>query len=152
MTDLTFFCETAEHVVAVRDGVGKPLFAFGGYGRQAGAFDSPVDATLVWPEFFGEPPCGAVDMLYLAVADYGNQRVQIFDVHGALIATLTDELDGVGKPCRLTWRAPFLDIEGVEGRRTRIHLGAALLAHDSAREPEGRLLRVRTPDVRRAIC
>jgi hypothetical protein len=152
MNHLTFSCETAEHVVAVRDAAGQPLFAFGGYGRQPGAFDSPVDATLVQPEFFGEPPFGVVDMLYLAVADYGNARVQIFDVHGVLAATFTDELDAIGRPCRLTWRAPFLEVEGVDGARTRIHLGAALLANEAAKEPAGRTASLPARDIRWAIC
>src|SRR5207253_9788278 len=110
MIDLTFTCEIADHLVAVRDRAGKPLFAFGGFGRRPGAFDSPVDAALVSPEFFGEPPFGSVDMQYLAVADYGNARVQIFDLHGVLVTTLTDELDAIGRPCRLTWRAPLLEL------------------------------------------
>jgi len=152
MTNLTFTCETADHLVAVSDRAGKPLFAFGGFGRKPGAFDSPTDATLVRPEFFGEPPFGAVDMLYLAVADYGNSRVQIFDLHGVLVATLSDELEPVGKPCRLVWRAPFLEIEGVDGAKARIHLGAALLANQAMREPLTRAERVRTSDPRWAIC
>jgi hypothetical protein len=152
MIDLTFTCETAEHVVAVCDGGGRTLFAFGGFGRKPGAFDTPIDATLVSPEFFGEPPFGAVDMLYLAVADYGNERVQIFDLHGTLVATLTDELEAIGRPCGLSWRAPFLEIEGVEGAKTRIHLGAALLANGAARESLPRASRSRTADPRWAIC
>lgn len=152
MTHLTFSCETAEHVVAVGDADGMPLFAFGGFGRQPGRFDSPIDATLVRPEFYGEPPLGVVDTLYLAVADYGNARVQVFDLQGVLVASLSDELDGIGKPCRLTWRAPFLEVEGVDGVRTRIHLGAALLVHDAVREPASESVRARTPDVRWAIC
>jgi hypothetical protein len=152
MNQLTFSCETAAHVVAVSDAFGTPLFAFGGYGRQPGAFDSPVDATLVRPEFYGEPPFGAVDMLYLAVADYGNARVQIFDMHGVLVATFSDEIDVIGRPCRLTWRAPFLQIEGVDGAKTRIHLGAALLAHDAARESAGRAAAEPSRDLRWAIC
>ena len=149
---LTFSCDTAAHVVAVSDSTGAPLFAFGGYGCQPGAFDSPVDATLVRPEFFGEPPFSGVDMLYLAVADYGNARVQIFDLHGVLIASFHDEVEVIGRPCRLTWRAPFLEIEGVEGARTRIHLGAALLAHVAAREPAGRAVVQPERNVRWAVC
>jgi hypothetical protein len=152
MNQLTFSCETAEHVVAVSDAAGTPLFAFGGYGRQPGAFDSPVDATLVRPEFFGEPPFAAVDVLYLAVADYGNARVQVFDLHGVVVATFSDEIDAIGRPCRVTWRAPFLEIEGIDGSKTRIHLGAALLAHDAAREPAEGAVAQPPRDLRWAIC
>ena len=93
-----------------------------------------------------------MDTLYLAVADYGNARVQIFDLHGVLAASLTEEIEGIGRPCRLAWRAPFLEVEGVDGVRTRVHLGAALLVHDAAREPVTSTVRAKTPDMRWAIC
>jgi hypothetical protein len=152
MNDLTFACETAEHVIAVSDGGGRRLFAFGGFGRQPGAFDSPIDAILVRPEFFGEPVHGSIETTYLAVADYGNARVQLFDLHGVLVAAFSDELDAIGRPCRLTWRAPFLDIEGVDGVRTRIHLGAALLAQSAAQESTGRPAGRPARDIRWAVC
>jgi hypothetical protein len=121
------------HLILVQAGAGAPRVAFGGFGRQPGAFDTPIDVTLVQPEFFGEPHAmGDNDTQYLAVADYGNARVQIFELDGALVATLDEGFESIGRPTRLTWRAPFLEVEGLEGARTRIHLGAALLAHHAA--------------------
>jgi hypothetical protein len=129
---LTFSCEPSLHLVLVHAGAGTPRVAFGGFGRQPGAFDTPIDVTVVQPEFFGEPhPLGDTDTQYLAVADYGNARVQIFELDGAPVATLEEGFESIGRPTRLTWRAPFLEVEGLEGARTRIHLGAALLAHDA---------------------
>ena len=127
---LTFSCESALHLVVVHAAAGAPHVAFGGFGRQPGAFDTPIDITLVQPEFFGEPRlAGEQDPQFLAVADYGNARVQIFELDGALVATLDEGFESIGRPTRLTWRAPFLEVEGLEGARTRIHLGAALLAN-----------------------
>jgi len=58
--------------------------------------------------------------------------VQIFELDGALVATLDEDFESIGRPTRLTWRAPFLEVEGLDGANTCIHLGAALLAHHSA--------------------
>jgi hypothetical protein len=126
---LTFSCDAEAHFIVVRDGAGMPRAAFGGLGPQPGAFDTPVDITLVQPEFYGEP-LRMDGMPYLAVADYGNARVQILALDGTVVAAL-DDFESIGGPAQLTWRAPFLEVEGVEGARMRIHLGAALLSHDA---------------------
>jgi len=130
---VTFSCEPALHLVVVRVGAGAPHVAFGGFGRQPGAFDTPIDITLVQPQFFGEAHSMAdTDSQYLAVADYGNTRVQIFELDGSLVATLDEGFESIGRPTRLTWRAPFLEVEGLDGARISIHLGAALLAQHAA--------------------
>jgi hypothetical protein len=130
---LTFTCEPALHLVVVCAGTDAPGVAFGGFGRQPGAFDTPIDVALVQPEFFGEAHSMAdTDSQYLAVADYGNARVQIFELDGSLVATLDEGFESIGRPTRLTWRAPFLQVEGLDGASIRIHVGAALLAHHAA--------------------
>jgi hypothetical protein len=142
---LTFSCEPALHLVVVRAGAGAPRVAFGGFGRQPGAFDTPIDVTLVQPEFFGEAQSMAnTDSQYLAVADYGNARVQIFELDGSLVATLDEGFESIGRPTRLTWRAPFLEVEGLDGASTCMHLGAALLAHHAA-APRAALRAFRAP-------
>jgi hypothetical protein len=130
---LTFSCDIESHFVVVTDGSGATLAAFGGFGRQPGAFDTPIHVALVQPEFYGQPFCMANgDAPFLAVADYGNARVQILELDGTVVATIHDDVESIGRPTRLTWQAPFLEVEGLEGQRTRIHLAAALLAHELA--------------------
>ncbi len=128
--NFTFHCDAATHRVVVIDGCGTVVLEFGGFGRQPGAFDTPIDAALVMPEFFGEPERG-IEQPWLAVADYGNRRVQIFELDGALVGVIDEDVlgDAAGRPCRLIWRAPVLEVEGVDGGKARLHLGAALLQH-----------------------
>jgi hypothetical protein len=131
---LTYRCEPELHRITVRDGLGCLRFAFGGQGSGPGQFDTPLDVVLVAPEFDGEGlPDDAPEAAWLAVADYGNRRVQIFDLDGCLVGTVGDTDGGEsGPPCRLTWRAPTLVVDGVDGARTVMHLTAALL-YDSTR-------------------
>jgi hypothetical protein len=125
----TYRCDPIHHRIVATDERGVVRFTFGRRGAHAGAFESPLDVALVTPTFDGDPVLAAADA-WLAVADYGNARVQIFDLDGALIDVLDgDDLDYGWRPCRLSWRAPFLQIDGVEGLGCRVHLAAALLAH-----------------------
>jgi hypothetical protein len=137
----TYQCDPARHRVTVTDAHGFVVLEFGGFGRQPGAFDTPIDATLVMPEFFGESMfedaiTKADDVQpWLAVADYGNRRVQIFELDGALVGVIDEDVLGEAdggpcRPCGLVWRDPVLEVEGVDGRRVRLHLGAALLQSD----------------------
>jgi len=135
--NLTFRCDPSMHRVIVSTPNGDIVLEFGGYGSQPGAFDTPIDAALVKPEFFGEPSFPAVggdDDIepWIAVADYGNRRVQVFELDGALVGIIDGDLLGGadGRPCGLRWRDPVLEVEGVDGARTRLHLGAALLQCD----------------------
>ena len=60
----------------------------------------------------------------------------IFDLDGTLIDVLTGaDLDYGWRPCGLSWRAPFLQVDGVEGTGCRVHLAAAMLAHLGAQLP-----------------
>jgi hypothetical protein len=127
----SFHCDPQTHRVSVADADGLVL-EFGGFGRQPGAFDTPIDATLVMPGFFGEPD--AATEPWLAVADYGNRRVQVFELDGALVGVIDEDVlgDSGAAPCRLIWRDPVLEVEGVDGARSRIHLGAALMTSATA--------------------
>jgi len=126
---LTYRCDLEAHCVTVTNRRGEICFAFGGHGSRPGEFDLPMDVTVVAPEFEGEHlPVGLRAALWLAVADYGNRRVQIFELDGALVGTVEDiEPAAIGQPCGLRWRAPLLDVDGVDGGTVRIHLAAALL-------------------------
>jgi len=126
----SFHCDPLTHRVSVMDADGRIVIEFGGFGRQPGAFDTPIDATLVMPEFFGESDHATEP--WLAVADYGNRRVQVFELDGALVGVIDEEILGAaaGAPCRLVWRDPVLEVEGVDGGRSRLHLGAALLSNE----------------------
>jgi hypothetical protein len=133
---LTYRCEPDLHRIIVCDSNGRLRFGFGGRGSGPGQFETPLDVVLVAPEFDGEGLADdAQDAAWLAVADYGNRRVQIFDLDGCFIGTVADadrEDNESGPPCRLTWRAPTLAVDGVDGGRSVMHLTAALL-YDSTR-------------------
>jgi len=145
---LTYCCDVSAHRVVVRDGVGRFRFAFGAYGARPGQFDTPLALTFVMPEFHGEQLPGQVDdAIWVAVADYGNRRVQVFELDGCLVGTIRDEARATrGGPCQLTWRPPVLDVESEDGRRSGVHLAAALMcgsaqAFDRRRVAEERLVR-----------
>ncbi|MCC7180179.1 MAG: hypothetical protein IT177_17510 [Acidobacteria bacterium] len=126
---LTYRTEPHAHRVTVHDDFGRLHLAFGGRGRGPGSLDTPLDLVFVRPIFPGEhlPVCSP-DAVWLAVADYGNRRVQIFELDGAHVGAITlDGLPGLGAPCALAWRSPLLEVEGIEGARTNIYLSAALL-------------------------
>jgi hypothetical protein len=128
--ELLYRSDPLSHRVTATDHRGRVIAAFGGRGRKPGLFDTPLDLAFVRPEFFGErltPDC--TDAVWLAVADYGNRRVQVFELDGVVVGGLSTETlgDHIVAPCALTWRAPILDVEGVDGARTAIHLSAALL-------------------------
>lgn len=142
----TYHCDSAGHRVVATDEAGRVLFAFGEFGSRPGQFDTPLDVTLVAPGFSGE---ARRNIVWVAVADYGNRRVQLFEPDGVLVGVLDDIVaaDGSG-PCRLTWRAPILDIETADGGRARMHLVAhasgsphhgAVVGADARGLREGRL-------------
>lgn len=133
-----YHCDAIGHQIVVTDGDGELVRAFGGFGRKVGQLDTPLDAVFVRPEFAGERlPVDAPDAMWLAVADYGNRRVQVFELDGALVgeAVLDAPDGGRWTPTRLTWRSPLLVVEGIEGARVSVHLSAALLA-GVARTPD----------------
>jgi hypothetical protein len=126
---LAFHCDANQHRVVVTNGCGDMQWAFGTLGSGAGSFNTPLGLTLVRPEFAGERlAADGPNAAWLAVADYGNHRVQIFELDGAWVGTIdTRDAGLVGPPCVVRWCAPFLEIEGVDGARARVHLSAALL-------------------------
>lgn len=125
---------TGHRIVVTNSTSGDELFTFGRRGTALGSFDVPVDIALVAPTFDEDAGFAETDDHFLAVADYGNARVQIFDLEGTLVDVLNGaDLDYGWRPCRLTWRAPFLQVDGVERTGCRVHLAAAMLAHAGAR-------------------
>lgn len=128
---LRYHCDTLGHRIVVTNQAGAVVRAFGGAGRRAGCLDTPIDAVFVTPEFAGERlPLDSADAVWLAVADYGNRRIQVHELDGTVVGEFAvDAPDGTRwTPTRLAWRAPVLEIEGIEGARTTVHLSAALLA------------------------
>ncbi|MCC7034613.1 MAG: hypothetical protein IT179_17465 [Acidobacteria bacterium] len=134
---LTCRTEPDAHRVTVHDASGRLRVAFGGRGHGPGALDTPLDLTFVQPAFPGEHlPAYSPDALWLAVADYGNRRLQVFELDGAPVGSVTlDDEPGLGGPCALTWRSPVLDVQGVEGARTSLYLSAALLCGTARPDP-----------------
>lgn len=126
---LTYRCDPLRHRVTISDEFERVLHVFGERGRGPGQLHTPLDVAFVRPEFGGEwLPATGPDALWLAVADYGNRRIQILELDGVYVGEVDPQLEvTIGPPCALDWRAPFLEVEGVEGARTRIHLTSALL-------------------------
>lgn len=136
-------CDTAGHRIVVVDDRGRVVRAFGGYGRKPGCLDTPLDLVFVRPQFAGEHlPADSADAVWLAVADYGNRRVQVFELDGTVVGEFhIDGSDGLPwAPTALGWREPVLEITGIEGARTAVHLSAALLANEPATLQRGHLL------------
>ncbi|MBP7779413.1 MAG: hypothetical protein KA371_20025 [Acidobacteria bacterium] len=128
---LRYRCDTLGHRIVVSDEAGNVVRVFGGFGRKAGGLDTPLDVVFVRPEFAGERlPMDSADAVWVAVADYGNRRVQVFELDGTVVGEFAVDQPGGAPwvPTSLTWRAPVLEVEGVEGARTAVHLSAALLA------------------------
>ena len=127
---LVFRCDPELHNVTAVDHTGRVVFVVGRRGSELGQFDTPLDLVIVRPEFFGEPLVPeSVDMVWLAVADYGNRRIQVLELNGAVVGTVPtdDGDDAIGAPCGVRWRAPLLEIEGADGAHTQMHLSAAML-------------------------
>lgn len=140
---LVYQCDTLAHRVVVTDDSGRVVRAFGGYGRKAGCLDTPLDLVFVQPQFAGEHvPTDSADAVWAAVADYGNRRVQVFELDGTVVGELhVDGTDGLRwPPTGLSWRGPVLEILGIEGARTAVHLSAALLANEAGSLGRGRVL------------
>lgn len=136
-------CDTLAHRVVVSDDRGRVVRAFGGYGRKPGCLNTPLDLVFVQPQFAGEQlPSDSADTVWIAVADYGNRRVQVFELDGTLVGELSvDCSDGQRwPPTGLSWRGPVLEILGIEGARTAVHLSAALLANQSGQLENGRMI------------
>jgi len=140
---LLYQCDTQAHRVVVTDDAGRVVRAFGGYGRKAGCLDTPLDLVFVRPQFAGESlPSDSADAVWVAVADYGNRRIQVFELDGTVVGELhVDGPDGSRwPPTGLSWRGPVLEILGIEGARTSVHLSAALLANEGQQLGRHRLL------------
>ncbi len=128
---LRYRCDPLGHQIVVTDDAGEVVRVFGGFGRKAGALDTPLDVVFVRPEFAGERlPVDSADAVWVAVADYGNRRVQVFELDGSTVGEFSlDASDGTPwSPTGLVWRSPVLEVEGLDGARTAVHLSAALLA------------------------
>jgi hypothetical protein len=139
---LGFVCEPLTDVVHVLDRAHQPVMSFGGHGSALGQLDRPSDAALVVldrTESTGDP--------VVAVADRGNDRVQLFEIDGAPLAVIAGDrwprnpgwspraawpffrvasIPRLSSPTRLEWHAPFLDVTCASGI-VRIHLAGALL-------------------------
>lgn len=128
---LRYRCDPVGHRIVVTDETGEVVRVFGGLGRKAGALDTPLDLVFVQPAFAGERlPVDSADAVWVAVADYGNRRVQVFELDGSPVGEFSlDASDGTPwSPTGLVWRSPVLEVEGLDGARTAVHLSAALLA------------------------
>jgi len=139
---LRYRCDPLGHQVVVTDDHGAVVRVFGGFGRAAGGLDTPLDVVFVRPEFAGEHvPVDSADAVWVAVADYGNRRIQVYELDGTVVGECAVDGPGGGPwtPTGLTWRSPVLEVEGLDGAKTAVHLSAALVA-GAGRATSGRQL------------
>jgi hypothetical protein len=147
----TFACCPETHQIAVIDAAGRLCEVFGDAGTGPGQFDRPSHVIVVSPRFEGEDRDHVEGIDLVAVADRGNNRVQIFEPEGQLVAIIGAPADAVepatewrdaragwpffrvggdprlDAPVRLEWADPLLVVVGADGSRTPIDLAAALL-------------------------
>jgi hypothetical protein len=145
-----FVCDSLNDRVQVFDGDGMPVFAFGGRGKGPGQFAGPADVAIVTPRLPGDDDHVAVHEPLLAIADEWNDRVQIVRLDGAFVASIgataperdrfadlrpetgwpffrlaTDPV--LGRPVRLAWREPSLEVTCAGGMAVRFDLAVAML-------------------------
>jgi hypothetical protein len=146
----SFACCPETDQIAVIDANGRLCEVFGEKGSGPGQFDQPSHVIVVSPRFEGED-AHVEGIALVAVADRGNNRVQIFEPEGQLVATIGAAADAavaptewrdaragwpffrvggdprLDAPVRLEWADPLLVVVGADGSRTPIDLAAALL-------------------------
>ena len=146
----SFACCPETDQIAVIDAIGGLCEVFGEPGAGPGQFDQPSHVIVVSPRFEGED-AQVEGIALVAVADRGNNRVQIFEPEGQLVAIVgapagsteivTEWRDAragwpffrvggdprLDAPVRLEWADPLLVVVGADGSRTPIDLAAALL-------------------------
>lgn len=143
-------CDPAAHHICVIGGDGELLEAFGQFGRLPGEFSHPSDVVVVSPRFDGEDAPDRLDLRLdlIVVADRGNDRLQVFEPEGQLVAIIggpdgRDAADVDGRegwpffrlgpqialrdPARLRWEDPWLVVIDGDGGETRLDLALALL-------------------------
>lgn len=130
---LVYRADAKHHRITVDDEFGRLQFAFGARGRGPCELNTPLDVVCIDPAFPGEHlPLGSPNAIWLAVADYGNRRVQIYELDGVHVGGITlKDCPHIGAPVRLRWSNPLLHIEGIEGAHTSVYVTAALV-NDSA--------------------
>ena len=146
----SFACCPATDQIAVIDAFGRLCEVFGEAGQGPGQFDQPSHVIVVSPRFEGED-VRVEGIALVAVADRGNNRVQVFEPEGQLLAIIGAPADSTAiatewrdaragwpffrvggdprleAPVRLEWADPLLVVVGADGSRTPIDLAAALL-------------------------
>jgi hypothetical protein len=141
-----FVADTWNHRVQVFDGAGALRFAFGGEGSGRGQFRAPADVVIASPALPWEGERGVREALpVLVVADQWNNRLQVFTLEGAWLASVEDSgvpgtnsgrgwpffrLAALGlpqDPVRLSWNGPWLTVTSGDGRSERLDLAVALL-------------------------
>jgi hypothetical protein len=142
-----YMCDTANDSIDVIDLNARPLFSFGSRGAAPGQFQEPSDCVIMAADPSGEGL--TTDPAVLAVADAGNDRVQLFELDGVPLGVIGPASGRAGlsgwpagsgspffrvapippfaQPRRLDWRPPFLDVITAGGPVVRLDLTTALL-------------------------
>ncbi len=90
----SYLCDPDHHRVHIAAADGQLIASFGRFGSEPGEFDTPSDVALVRVPFAGED-IGDDDLAgrLVAVADYGNDRVQLFEPDGVLFGVISGRHD-----------------------------------------------------------
>jgi hypothetical protein len=145
---LIYEVDSSRHLVVARHGSGPVAFAFGGYGDGPGQFRTPLHVIAVPSVVTGDAGSGT-DVValgsapWLAVADYGNHRIQFFECDGAYLGDT--ELGSTRPPCLLYWSAPVLSVTTLDGRTIRVRPAAALLSLSRRGRRDARWLSADSP-------
>jgi hypothetical protein len=90
----TYICDPSQHRVHIVGADGRLIASFGAKGSRPGEFDTPLDVALVRVPFAGEDlDDGDLDGALVAVADCGNDRVQLFEPDGVPFGVVSGRLD-----------------------------------------------------------
>jgi DNA-binding beta-propeller fold protein YncE len=87
-----YVVDSGNNRIQVFDTLGNFIQMWGQYGQDSGRFDGPIDLAVVFDY-------DTWDIKYIAVTDYGNNRVQLFDTIGTLLSIIANLNHPLGVAC-----------------------------------------------------
>jgi DNA-binding beta-propeller fold protein YncE len=87
-----YVVDSGNNRIQVFDTLGNFVRMWGQYGQDSGRFDSPIDLSVVYDY-------DSLNTIYIAVTDYGNNRVQLFDTTGHLATIIAN----IPRPLGITY-------------------------------------------------